>query len=281
MGKLKNPLFSFDARGTIGRAITYAKRRGRNIAESVPFPTNANTPPQKAWRPMFSKCIDLWHLLSVADKLAWESAARPLHMTGYAWFISQCLRPNPGIYLPLAGGTMTGDIDLSTHRIIDLPAPVDPGDATRKSYVDAIPGGYTEGCRCRNTSDFDTVTSVIYELPFTVEDYDTDGIHDNLVNPDRLTCRTAGIYHIFGQFAFDTNANGIRVLRLTRNLDYIGYDVVFTPTAGFMSTLSVSTILNLSVNDYIRLSAQQVSGGNLLVRSVPIWTPVFGMQRIG
>ncbi len=87
---------------------------------------------------MFKKCIDLWHLLSAAEKLAWESAARPLHMTGYAWYMSQCLRPNPGIYLPLAGGTMAGAIDMDGQLVTDLPAPVDPGDATRKAYVDTF-----------------------------------------------------------------------------------------------------------------------------------------------
>lgn len=44
-------------------------------------------------------------------------------MTGYAWYLSQCLRPNPGIYLPLAGGTMQGAIDMAGNKIEDLPDP--------------------------------------------------------------------------------------------------------------------------------------------------------------
>ncbi|GAJ19563.1 unnamed protein product, partial [marine sediment metagenome] len=35
----------------------------------------------------------LWHALSPEEKAEWESAARPRHMTGYAWFLSQALRP--------------------------------------------------------------------------------------------------------------------------------------------------------------------------------------------
>lgn len=40
-------------------------------------------------------------------------------------------------YLLLSGGSMSGNIGMgSTHRIINLPGPVNDGDATRKLYVD-------------------------------------------------------------------------------------------------------------------------------------------------
>jgi hypothetical protein len=57
-------------------------------------------------------------------------------MTGYAWFISQCLRPNPGIYLPLQGGTMTGDIVMDKNRLLKLPLPTDNQEAATKKYHD-------------------------------------------------------------------------------------------------------------------------------------------------
>ncbi|GAH87777.1 unnamed protein product, partial [marine sediment metagenome] len=91
-----------------------------------------------SWRTMFTQCSSLWHDLSNAEKQSWESAARPLHMTGYAWYISQCLRPNPGIYLPLAGGTMSGNIDMDTLRILKLPAPVADEEPSRKSELDTL-----------------------------------------------------------------------------------------------------------------------------------------------
>ncbi|GAI18339.1 unnamed protein product, partial [marine sediment metagenome] len=90
---------------------------------------------------MFTKCVDLWHLLSEAERQQWESLARPLHMSGYAWYISQCLRPNPGIYLPLQGGTMSGNIDMAKHRLLKLPLPTDVQEAASKAYVDALAPG--------------------------------------------------------------------------------------------------------------------------------------------
>jgi len=51
-------------------------------------------------------------------------------------------------YLPLAGGTMSGAIDMDSNRITNLPAPVDPDDAARLSSLDAylpLTGGTITG----------------------------------------------------------------------------------------------------------------------------------------
>ncbi|MBA7589848.1 hypothetical protein ES708_31941 [subsurface metagenome] len=136
MTKLKNPLLSFGATGRLGKLFSLAKRQGRHIIERRPIPVDAKSPAQLFNRHMFTKCVDLWHLLSEAERQQWESLARPLHMTGYAWFISQCLRPNPGIYLPLQGGTMSGDIDMDKNRLLKLPEPIDDQEPATKAYSD-------------------------------------------------------------------------------------------------------------------------------------------------
>ena len=137
MSKLKQSLLSLAATGSLGRAISFVKRAGTTIAEKRPVPKDAKSSAQLAWRHMYTKCSLLWHDLSAAEKQEWESAARPRHMTGYAWFISQCLRPNPGIYLPLQGGTMQGNIDMATHRILDLPLPDAVQEPARKKDLSA------------------------------------------------------------------------------------------------------------------------------------------------
>lgn len=136
MAKLKNPLLALKAIGKIG-SITLRRSRKQTIAEKVPVVPDAKTAAQLSWRTMYQKCVDLWHSLSSAERLTWESDARPRHMTGYAWYLSQCLRPNPGIYLPLAGGTMQGAIQMDGNQVHGLPAPVHVNDAARKAYVDA------------------------------------------------------------------------------------------------------------------------------------------------
>jgi len=117
MAKTKNPLFGFDARGTLGKALAFRHRGQQTIAEKKPIPKDAKTSGQLAWRTMYQLCADLWRTLTDAEKATWETLARRQHMTGYAYYLSQCLRPNPGIYLPLAGGTMSGNISMGANNI--------------------------------------------------------------------------------------------------------------------------------------------------------------------
>lgn len=137
MSKIKLPLLSLSASGSISGALTFLKRIKRQIVEKKPELKDAQTAAQLDWRHMFLKVVALWHALSAAEQAEWESAARPRHMTGYAWFISQALRPNPGIYLPLQGGTMQGIIDMDGYAIQDMKDPVAVQDADTKAARDA------------------------------------------------------------------------------------------------------------------------------------------------
>jgi len=46
-------------------------------------------------------------------------------------------------FLPLAGGTMTGVINMGMHNITNLTDPVNPQDAATKAYADLTGGGFT------------------------------------------------------------------------------------------------------------------------------------------
>ncbi len=117
MTKSINPLFGFNASGTLKNALTFRRRDRQTIAEIKPIPKDARTSNQLAWRTMYQKCADLWHTLSLAEQQTWESLARRQRMTGYSYYMSLCLRPNPGIYLPLAGGTMQGDVEMNDNAL--------------------------------------------------------------------------------------------------------------------------------------------------------------------
>jgi hypothetical protein len=140
MAKLKAPLFGFDARGSIAKLLTF-RHHGHDTIVGIPTThPDAKSPAQLGWRTMYEACSALWHTLSDVEKQAWESNARAKHMTGFALWQSQCLRPNPGIYLPLAGGTMSGDILMASHKVTGLPLPTLDPDAATKAYVDAAGG---------------------------------------------------------------------------------------------------------------------------------------------
>lgn len=129
MAKLKNPFTSLSAVGKIANAFTIRRHKGEHVAEAIPSPTDIKSPAQLAWRHMYQKAIALWHALSITEQQEWESLARPKHMTGYNYFISLALKPNPGLYLPLQGGTMQGAIDMAKYRLLKLPTPSDAQEA--------------------------------------------------------------------------------------------------------------------------------------------------------
>ena len=137
MATLKNPLMSLRASGRLAKTLSFTRRFKANIVEKSPYPKDAKTSAQLSWRTMYQLAVDLWHELSAAEKRTWEAAGTIRHMTGYAWFISQALRPNPGIYLPLAGGAMQGNIVMALHAITGLPDPAAAQDADTKAARDA------------------------------------------------------------------------------------------------------------------------------------------------
>ncbi len=281
MAKLKNPLLSLRASGSLGRILTFVTRRSGQLVEKKPQLMDAKSPAQLYHRNMFGLCKDLWHTLSTAEKAIWESQGTARHMTGYAWYISQCLRPNPGIYLPLAGGTMSGTIDMAGQRIQNLPAPVAPHEPARKAELDALVGGYTAGARVWRNSVQSIPRLSGTAISFNTEDYDTDGIHDNAINNSRLTCKTAGKYLISGQLRFQDSASGQRRLYLfLDNTTYIAVLYLGT-TSGNAYAANITTIYDLSIGQYVEFLVWQDSAGNQDVLSTASYTPSFMMQRIG
>lgn len=281
MAKLKNPLLSLRASGTLSHVLTFVTRHRRPIVEKTPKPFDARSEPQLAWRPMFKKCIDLWHLLSPGEKQSWESAARSKHMTGYAWFISQCLRPNPGIYLPLQGGSMTGNIDMDSNRIRRLPEPIAPLEAATKAYTDALEARYQIGARARHSVDQAIPDSSVTTVALNTTDYDTDDIHDDAVNNSRLTCKTAGKYVVTGNVEFLGRAGGDRKAYLFKGATSFGISTFFSPDAIEKTALVVVSIINLAVDEYVILRVWQSSGAPLDLFHFSLRSPSLAMQRIG
>lgn len=283
MAKLRDPLLSFDARGRLGKHITFLRRRKINLAERTPVIKDAKTLAQLSWRHMYQKAVALWQALSSAEKQEWESLARPKHMTGFAWFISQALKPNPGLYLPLQGGTMTGDVDMAGFRILDLIDPtLDQEPVTRKYFEDNLPvGGYTEGARVWHNLNQNIPHNTWTTLAFNSEDYDTNEIHDPVTNNSRLTCKTAGKYLLIGNMSWGLNVTGLRSFLFLKNgVTYLTQLLVGLQLTGDFSG-SFSCVVDLAVNDFIEVQARQTSGNPLAVVSYASVTPYFMIQRIG
>lgn len=137
MAKLNNPLLSVRAVGALGKNLIFRHRNDATIVGERPVQRDRKSFAQLQWRHMYQKAVALWHTLSPSEKLSWERQATPHHMTGFAYFMSQALKPNPGLYLPLQGGTMQGQIDMATNKITHLPPPTANEEPTRKTDLSA------------------------------------------------------------------------------------------------------------------------------------------------
>ena len=256
MKRLRGPLFSLGATGRLARAYTLARRltgpawllRGR--------PDDPKTDDQLTWRTMWQLAASLWHQLSAAEQAEWERQGTLRHMTGYAWYMSQALKPNPGIYLPLAGGNMTGIIDMQWNDITGLPPPIDPTDAARKSYVDyrVQEEAIRPGARVRRTTNQDVPTGTVTTVSFDTQDYDNDAMWEGVVNPDRLTIQTEGIYLIVGQVHWLANVGGDRQTLIWHSVDsYLAQSLAGPSTATGLVRHNAVTTWYCIVGDYIEL----------------------------
>jgi hypothetical protein len=140
---------------------------------------------------------------------------------------------------------------------------------------------YYEGARVYHNAGQATVSGVNLILTYNSERYDTDQIHDLVVNPDRLTCRTAGIYLITTAVRWQNNANGLRHFWAYLNGATRVCQMTENPAVGDTTYQLLTTNVELVVGDYLQTGVYQNSGVGLSIDSVAQRSPEFMMQRIG
>lgn len=106
-----------------------------------------------------------------------------------------------------------------------------------------------------------TYTTVAWDA----ELLDTDGMHDNVTNNDRLTIVKAGVYMVEAKADFVGNVTGQRALRITLNGNTVAGSTVVANNAASQGTAFPGPVhfLQLAVGDILRMQVWQNSGGNL------------------
>lgn len=121
----------------------------------------------------------------------------------------------------------------------------------------------------------------VESLPFGLgsEAYDTGNFHDETVNSERLVAPVSGKYLVYAAVMWEPNASGWRMAHITVNGggDPLLFSTMLPVTGGVESGHVLSTHLNLTAGDYVKLNVQQNSGSSLLVYST--YTS-FGMVKV-
>lgn len=184
--------------------------------------------------------------------------------------------------------TMTGALVLPASD------PVSANQAARKSYVDDVrtyvDNWPTHCVTARRTADLAITTGVTTAIPFTVEDRDTDGFHDNSTNNTRFTVPAGlgGLYVISAYVRFEPAATTAAVLFPRINGTGVGNTMrTVNQESTAYSSLGLTNLYLLSAGDYVELCVWHSTGSTRSVSAIttssgvdPL-TPVFSMYRIG
>jgi hypothetical protein len=169
------------------------------------------------------------------------------------------------------------------------PANLATGDVAPESWFDAVKAAtdfLANPPKARvYHSTFQAITNTtLTALAFNTERYDTDTIHDTVTNNSRLTCKTAGTYHIQGTISWEAAAAGTyRLCRIRLNGTTLIASSTYAPSAfaAVSNDHIVSTDYALAVNDYVELVVQHNAGaGGLQVLSTANMSPEFIMRWV-
>lgn len=125
-------------------------------------------------------------------------------------------------------------------------------------------------CQARYTgttpAGFNIPNNAWTDIPLDVEDFDSDGMHDNVTNNTRFTCVVAGKYQFSGGVGIATSAAGRRGAGLGLNGTDIAGSADLSGQAGAGSIIYVPTrtiVVPMVAGDFVTLRGYQDSGGVL------------------
>lgn len=126
------------------------------------------------------------------------------------------------------------------------------------------------GVAARHTDQVQTIANnTTTALVFNTEYFDTDAFHDNTTNNTRFTVPSgkAGYYSLVCNFEWASNGTGQRTINYRINgTTKVATLSVPTVTGAFGMCLAFTTS-SLSVGDYVEVTVNQTSGGNLDIYS--------------
>ncbi len=88
MVRVKAPLFSLDASGTVGSAVVFSKWKGRNYARRHAKPSNPRSATQVAVRAAFRFLTTEWAGLLTANKSTWTALAAASNISAFDAYVA-------------------------------------------------------------------------------------------------------------------------------------------------------------------------------------------------
>jgi len=121
-------------------------------------------------------------------------------------------------------------------------------------------------------------------ITWDTERYDTDNMHDNAVNNQRITFNTAGKYAVLFQSEWASDTVGIRILRIRRNGLNNDTPMENSINANGSSRNMVAGVDDFASGDFIDCQVFQTSGAALsfeALSTVPVYFSAYKVDRGG
>jgi hypothetical protein len=153
------------------------------------------------------------------------------------------------------------------------------GDPIRASDVSVQACRVTRTATLSHPGAIGTLTTV----PFTSEEFDTDGMHDTITNNTRITIKTAGYYEVGSMGSFEAATTYTRTFCniLLNGAVEIARNQSSGTSVNVSQPMHVNTVYYFDVGDYIEVQVNQASGGAKNLEVTPDRSPVFWAARIG
>lgn len=133
--------------------------------------------------------------------------------------------------------------------------------ASLKSTIESLPECSEYSVQLTNSSSQNVSNGIIQAFSWDTEVFDTQNMHET-GSPTRITISNAGRYLIHGRVSFSTNSSNNRTIYIYKNgTKWSTNDYAAAPST--VTKIDITEVMNLSVGDYIELSASQDSGSSL------------------
>jgi hypothetical protein len=120
-------------------------------------------------------------------------------------------------------------------------------------------------CRVYRTSTSAAI-AVNDPVPFTTEEFDTDGMWEGVTNPSRITAPTAGVYLFTGSIRIDgTSAFSQVNFYAKKNNGTEQYWQNFQTYTGTNYAAAIAFTISLAANDYVQIFSGHGAGGTVTV----------------
>jgi hypothetical protein len=146
---------------------------------------------------------------------------------------------------------------------------VDSGETTGLKWAAPAAAGFV-GCSLYQSANISVGNDASPILTWDTERFDTDGFHSTVSNTSRITIPTGkgGKYLVIMLGAYAANSTGYRLFAIYKNGGSgQANQIVLAQIANLSSTIGPffggTAIMNLVATDYIEISTNQTSSGNL------------------